>query len=197
MYYPFVTSDDKKLLKFIKTIDVFKGIERKIHLGDGRLEDDAQHSWHLAMMVWLFANQYEDKINLERALKMALMHDLVEIYAGDTFAFDHIGRKDKYLREDKAAKKLFKALPQKLQKEFLSLWKEHEELKSPEAKFVQAMDKAQPIIQNILARGKSWQVFKITEEMVRKNKIHHYLGSKFLMSLFNQLIKEAKQYLSP
>ncbi len=195
-YYPVVDTETNKILQFYQKIDILKNIFRKIYIDKGkRLENDAEHSWHLAMMVWLFAGNFEKKINLEKSIKMALMHDLVEIYAGDTFSFDIKRRKRKTKKENKAAQKLFAILPDKLKKELHLLWQEYEKIQTPEAKFVQAMDKIQPIIQNIMVEGKAWKEFKITEKMVREYKTHYNEGSEFLMSFFNYLLKKAKPLL--
>lgn len=189
-----MTSSQKKILNFIKEIDKAKAIERKIYLfNKSKFEDNAQHSWHLSLMVWLFADSFEKKINLEKALKLALIHDLVEIYAGDTFSFDFEARKTKRAREEKAAKKLFKILPKELATEMNTLWYEYEDINSSEAEFVQALDKIQPIIQNILTKGITWKKFKITEQMVRDYKTHYNKNSHFLMDLFNNLLKEARK----
>lgn len=157
------------------------------------MEDDAQHSWHLAMMVWLFSEHFEKKVNLNRAIKMALMHDLVEIYAGDTFAFDKEARKDKKGREDKAAKKLFKMLPKNLQQEMHQLWNEYEDRVTPEAILVQTMDKIHPMIQIHLAKGKTWSEYKITSKMIRENKSYYTKSSTFAHSLFTYIFKRAQR----
>lgn len=190
-----MTDAAKKSLKFIKLIDKFKLIERQIHVTDGqRFENDAEHSWHVALMAWVFASEFEQKLNIEKCLKMALIHDLVEIYTGDVSSFDHQGRIGKYEREKKASQKLFGILPQKLKTEMVDLWEEFEAKKSPEAIFTQAMDKMQPPIQNILSQGKSWQMFKITEEMVRTHKMHYNRDSKFLTDLIETLLKQSRKY---
>lgn len=186
--------DSKKVLKFIEEIDQFKFITRIIDLQkEGVSEDDAQHSWHLAMMVWLFTPYFEEKIDLEKAIKMALMHDLVEIYAGDTFLYDAEGRKTKKHREDNAAKKLFKMLPKPLKQEMHQLWENYEALSTPESKLVQAMDKIHPIIEIDLGKGKTWREHKITEKMIREKKTSYNQGSKFLTSLFNTVLRNARK----
>lgn len=194
-----MTSDQKKILNFIKEIDKFKEVNRKTHINGGkRVENDVEHSWHLTMMVWFFASFYEKRINLGKTIRMALIHDLVEIYTGDVFAFDHQKRLGKPALEQKAAKKLYKMLPKYLEDELLKLWQEFEENKTEEAKFVQALDKLHPIIQNLISEGKSWQENKVTEEMIRKYKTKFNEGSLFLMELFNYLLKTSKKkgYLS-
>lgn len=189
-----MSPDAKKILKFIEEIDKFKFVTRIIHMQKGDLmEDDAQHSWHLAMMVWLFSEQFEKKVNLNRAIKMALMHDLVEVYAGDTFAYDTEGRKDKKIQEDKAAKKLFKILPKNLQEEMHQLWNEYEDRATPEAILVQTMDKIHPMIQIHLAKGKTWSEFKITGKMIKENKSYYTKSSTFAHSLFTYIFKRAQK----
>jgi|SRR3989344_1726026 len=189
-----MTPDQKKILKFIEVLDQFKFITRIIDLQkEDTSEDDAQHSWHLAMMVWLFAPHFEEKIDLEKAIKMALMHDLPEIYAGDTFFYDDEARKTKKQRENNAAKKLFKMLPRFSKQEIHLLWEEYEGLSSPESRLVQAMDKIHPIIEINLGKGKTWHKHKITEKMIRERKTSYTQGSKFFTSLFNTILKEARK----
>lgn len=189
-----MTKDQKKVLRFIDEIDKAKYILRKIHVDGGkRFENDAEHSFSTAMIVWLFADSFEEKLDLEKALKMTLMHDLVEIYAGDTYLFDQKARLDKKEREDKAAKQLFEILPTRLQKEFFNLWKEYEDRKTAEARFVQAMDKLQPIIQNILVEGKSWKEFGASRKMIKEHKLKFVKDSKFLLTLFKYLLKDAQK----
>ena len=190
-----MTPDQQKLLNFIELIDQYKNVFRIIYLDNKkRLENDAEHSWHVAMMVWLFAPQYEQKINLEKCLKMALFHDLVEIYTGDVSAFDQKGRIGKAEREAKSAKKLFNQLPSQAKKEFFELFDEYEEKQTAEAKFVQALDKLQPIIQNNLSKGVMWKDYQITPELAEKNKKPHTTHSKFLLSLLKELLTRARKF---
>ena len=169
-----MTPDQQKTLNFIELIDQYKNVFRIIYLDNKkRLENDAEHSWHIAMMAWLFAPYYEEPLNLEKCLKMALMHDLVEIYSGDISAFDQKGRIKKAENEAKAAVKLFNKLPQPLKKEFFELFEEYETRQSAEARFVSALDKLQPIIQNNLTKGVMWKDYKITPQMAEENKIRN------------------------
>lgn len=132
----------EKLIEFLKEIDKYKLVERQIYIpGRANKETDAEHSWHMAMFLWLFADDLPKGLDLLKMMKMALMHDLPEIYAGDTFAFDEEGRKTKKEREKKAAEKLFSQLPNDLKKEFTELFREFEECKTPEAKAAVAFDK--------------------------------------------------------
>jgi len=153
---------------FIKQIHSLSAVERRIILASGRSENVAEHSWHLAMMAWLLAPYYERKLDSEKILKLALMHDLVEIIAGDTFAFgDRIGQKE---REDEAAEQLFAQLPRQQREEFSKLWEEYKEDKTKEARFVRALDKLQPGITNILYRGRGWKQFKVSKDMAKVHK---------------------------
>lgn len=112
-----------KLIKFLKEIDKLKFIERKVYLSDQkRYENDVEHSWHVAMFILLFEKDFPE-LDIEKMLKMALIHDIIEIYAGDTFLYDEEGRKTKKERERKAAKKLFAMLPTDIRKEFFELLK--------------------------------------------------------------------------
>jgi putative hydrolase of HD superfamily len=189
-----MNDDAKKVLRFIEEIDQMKNIDRSILLNDGqKLENNAEHSWHISLMVWLFSSFFEHKINLEKAIKMALIHDLVEIYAGDIFAYDFEARKEKPQKEVLAAQRLFKLLPKKQKEELFSLWTEYEERKTPEAKLVHSMDKLQPIIQNSLAQGEIAKKFKVSESMIRNHKSHYHKDSVFLNSFFEYLIKDAKR----
>ncbi len=152
-----------KLLDFLKEIEKLKFIDRRVYLSNRkRKENDAEHSWHVAMFVILFEKDFP-KLDSQRILKMILVHDLVEIYAGDTFAFDKIALASQTEREEEAAKKLFSLLPRDLEKEFYRLFKEFDEIKTPEAKFAQSYDKLHPILQNILSKGKAWRQFHITK----------------------------------
>lgn len=188
-----MNSDTKKILQFTYEIDKLKGVIRKIDLNHKlKKEDSAQHSWHTAMMVWVFAKDYEEKLDLEKAIKMALIHDLVEIYAGDVWFYDHKARVNKYQNEKKAAQKLFKFLPTKLRLEMMNLWLEFEERNTPESKLVQAMDKIQPILQNILTNGKTWKNLKVTTDMVVDHKINFMKESPFLLKFFKYLLQEIK-----
>lgn len=179
-------------LLFLKEIEKFKTIKRKIFLSTGRAESDAEHSWHLAMFVILFKNELPKNADFEKMLKLALIHDLPEIYAGDTFAFDKLGQTTKKVRESKAAKKLFSILPKKTEKEFSDLIKEYEENKTKEAQIVKAIDKIQPILQNLCSNGKSWKKYSLTYEDIDDYKRKYVSKNKFLFKIYNQLLDEAK-----
>lgn len=182
-----------KLIKFLKEVEKLKFIERKVYLSDQKSnENDAEHSWHVAMFVMIFEKEFPD-LNVKKMLKMALIHDLVEIYAGDTFTFDKEGRKTKKERECKAAKKLFGMLPPDLKKEFFSLMEEFEERKTREAVFTQSFDKLLPIVQNILSKGKAWKEYHVTEKMAYDIKIPYLSFDKKILSIYKKLTAETKE----
>lgn len=180
------------LLDFSKEIEKMNLVLRRTLCSDGkRLESNAEHSWHLAMLLILFQKDLP-KIDLLKTLKMVLMHDLVEIYAGDTFLFDHHGRKTQKAREKRAAKKLFFKLPNDLEKEFTDLFNEFELKKSKESKIAKSLDKLQPILQGILAGGTLWKKYKITENLVHDHKHKYMLHDPTILSIYQKLIQEAK-----
>ncbi len=182
------------LLDFLKEIEKLKLIERRVFVSNkSRFENSAEHSWHLAMFIILFEMDLPKDLNFNKMLKMALIHDLVEIYAGDTFFFDEEHKKSKKEREKKAAKKLFGKLPEDLKKELNTLFYEHEEAKSKEAKMVRSFDQLQPMIQNILSDGYSWTLHKITAEDVERHKNNYMAHNEKVMQIYKKLFREAKK----
>jgi len=182
-----------KLIDFLKEIDQLKYIARRIGLPKkDRWENDAEHSWHLAMFVILFEKEFP-KINIAKALKLALTHDLVEIYAGDTYTFDYEAKKGKKKREFQAAKKLFGELPIDQKKEFMGLYREYEERRTKESKLVNSFDKIQPIIQNIIVEGKNWKRQKVTIEDVDNLKRKYMEHDKQMIKIYLRLMKEVKE----
>lgn len=183
-----------KIIDFLKEIEKLKLIERKVFLSDKkRFENDAEHSWHLAMFIILFEKDLPQNLDIKKMLKMALIHDLVEIYAGDTFFFDKEGHKTKKEREEKAAKKLFKKLPEELEKEFHDLFSEHEAAKTKESKFVKSFDQLQPMLQNIISGGYGWKLNHTTEEDVQNHKKDYMIHDKFILEIYTKLFNEAKK----
>lgn len=159
-------------MQFLIEIDKLKTIIRRNYLTDGsRRENDAEHSWHLAMMVMVLA-EYFEPIDIERVLKMVLIHDIVEIYAGDTFAYDMEAHSDKEEREKEAARKIFSLLPEGQCKGFHELWQEFEDKLTNEALCAAIVDRLQPIILNICSNGKTWKENSITlERVLKRNEI--------------------------
>ena len=153
---------------FILEIDRLKTIYRRTYLTDtSRFENSAEHSWHIAVMAMLLAEHANTpEVDQLRVIKMLLIHDLVEIDAGDTFAYDTAAHADKAAREQAAADRLFGLLPADQAAEFRALWDEFEARQSPEAKFAGALDRLQPLLHNLYTHGRSWQ-----EHGVRKSQV--------------------------
>lgn len=163
---PMNTSRLEQQMQFILEIDKLKLIMRQNYLSDGsRRENDTEHSWHLAMMVTVLAEYFEGA-DILKTLKMVLIHDLVEIYAGDTFAYDEQGYLDKDERERQAADNLFSLLPADQEREYKGLWQEFEAMQTYEAVFAAAVDRIQPLLMNSASEGKMWKQHKVTREKV-------------------------------
>ena len=158
-----------KLLRFAAETDKMTAILRRTMLVDGsRRENDAEHSWHIALMCMLFKDFAPQGTDVSRAVQMCIVHDLIEIYAGDTFAYDISGNQDKAEREAKAADKLFSQLPENLAKDFRTLWEEFDAMETPDAKYAAAMDRLQPFLHNTLTEGHTWKEGKPSLDMVEK-----------------------------
>ncbi len=160
-------NDLLKQIEFIKEIDKLKYIQRKTKLfNSDRHENDAEHSWHLAMMVMVLAEHSNVPIDVLKVLKMVLIHDIVEIDAGDTFLYDttknHVNTDEEFV----AAQRIFGILPPKQTQELIDIWVEFEEGKSNEAKFAKTMDRLQPILQNRSNQGGTWTEFNVSYETV-------------------------------
>ena len=156
----FITSGNVRLdqqLKFTAEIDKMTGILRRTLLVDvSRRENDAEHSWHIAVMALYFKEYCVAPVDVERAAKMCLVHDLIEIYAGDTFAYDPVGNKDKAEREAAAADRLFAQLPQEQGNELRALWEEFDAMQTNDSKYAACMDRLQPFLHNTLTQGHTW-----------------------------------------
>ncbi len=154
-------------IAFIKEIDKLKYIQRKTRLfNSDRHENDAEHSWHLAMMTLVLAEHSNVGIDVLKVLKMVLIHDIVEIDSGDIFIFDTTKNHDNTEEELKAAKRIFGMLPEVQATELIALWIEFEEGKTNEAKFAKAMDRFEPILQNASNKGGTWREYQVPKEKV-------------------------------
>lgn len=155
------SSGNKRLdsqLRFTAEIDKMTSVLRRTLLLDrSRCENDAEHSWHIAVMALLFEEYAIEKVNTLHAVEMLLVHDLVEIYAGDTFAYDREGNKSKAERENSAAEKLFSMLPEEQKERIKSLWLEFDAAETADAKYANCMDKLQPFFHNIMTEGYTWR----------------------------------------
>lgn len=148
----------QKQIKFAIVIDEMKNIFRRNLIIDGsRRENDAEHSWNLAMLAMLFEEYSTEKVDIERVLKIALVHDLIEVYAGDTFAYDVKGNEDKLQREIESADRLFGILDPEQGAEIRALWDEFEAKETPESKYANAIDRIQPLINNYMTNGHTWK----------------------------------------
>ncbi|MBN2095574.1 MAG: HD domain-containing protein [Candidatus Aenigmarchaeota archaeon] len=184
----------RKIISFLQEIEKCKLVERKVYCSDlKRRESDAEHSWHLAMFLVLFEKNLPKELDLLKMLKMALVHDLAEIYAGDIFAFDTEGRKGKKEREERSAEKLFSGLPEDLKEELWQLFGEFEEAKTSEAKVVQSFDKLQPILQNLCSNGLSWKENSISVEDVNAYKKVFMEHDPFILDLYRRLLSTANE----
>ena len=144
-------------LKFTAEIDKMTGILRRTLLVDqSRRENDAEHSWHIAVMAMLFEEYAIEKVNVARVTEMCVVHDLVEIYAGDTFAYDVKGNEDKKEREAMAADKLFSQLPEEQGRSIRELWEEFDAVETPDAKYATCLDRLQHFLHNTLTQGHTW-----------------------------------------
>lgn len=186
-------------LAFLVEIDELKQILRQtVLVKDRRQENDAEHSWHLAMMVILLS-EYSNDINLDvlRTVKMVLIHDIVEIDAGDTFCYDAHDREEKTVREREAANRIFSMLPHEQADEFKLLWEEFEEMRTPEARFAAAVDRLQPLLLNFNTRGHAWRKHGVNRSQVIERNMHIEKGSDELWEYAKQLIDDSvrKGYL--
>jgi len=183
-----------KIIRFLKEIDKLKLVEREPYCSDLKTrEDDACHSWHLAMFLILFQKDLPKDLDSERMLKIALIHDLVEIYAGDTFAFDKVNKKTQKKRELAAAKKLFSQLPDDLNKDLSGLFREFEEVKTPEAKMVQSFDKIAPMLQNLICNGMAWKKHGIKYKDIDDYKRHLMTHNDLIYKIYRGFLEEAKE----
>ncbi|WP_010269098.1 HD domain-containing protein [Paenibacillus senegalensis] len=180
-------------IDFIVEIDKLKQISRRSRLiGTDRLENDAEHSWHIATMAILLSEHAnEPSLDLIKVLRMLLIHDLVEIDAGDTFAYDTDGHKDKREREERAAKRIFGLLPADQAEEFVALWHEFEERKTVEARYAVAMDRLQPLLLNYFNEGCSWRANQIKSSQVLAYNEQITSGSAKLWTFARGLIRDA------
>ncbi len=182
------------IISFLKEIGKFKDIEREMWTSNlKRKESDAEHSWHLAMFLILFEKDLPKNLDFTKTLKLALMHDLVEIYAGDTFAFDDNGRSTKKEREFAAAKRLFPQLPDDLCSEFEKYFEEYENGETNESKIVKSFDKLQPILQNLCSEGKSWKEHGLTFSDIDNYKRKFVEHNDLALEIYKKLLEEARK----
>ena len=182
----------QKQFDFFREIDKEKFIGRQTYLSDGvRKENDAEHAWHMAIMTILLSEYSNGEIDVLQTVTMLLIHDIVEIDAGDTYAYDEEGKKTQRQREEKAADRIFGILPEDQQKKFREIWEEFEAGETPEAKFARTMDNIQPMMLNDATGGKAWMEHGVKlAQIMGRNKVTPD-GSKILWDYARQEIIEA------
>ena len=181
----------QKQLDFILEIDKEKNIFRQTHLsGHGRNENDAEHAWHMAIMAYLLQEYSNEKIDVARVMLMCLIHDVVEIDAGDTYAYDAEGLKTQKAREEAAKERLYSMLPEDQKADLVTIFDEFEERKTPEAKFARALDNLQPLILNNSNDGGDWKNHDVTAKQVYGRQSRTREGSEKLFEVTDQILKE-------
>ena len=166
---------------FIREIDKEKFITRQTFLSDAkRRENDAEHAWHMAIMTLLLSEYANEEIDVLRVLSMLLIHDLVEIDAGDTYAYDEEGKQTQRVREVKAADRIYGILPEDQGEKLRELWEEFEEAQTPEAKFAHVMDNVQPAMLNDYTEGKDWIAKGVRLSQILERNAHTAEGSQKL-----------------
>lgn len=179
----------KKQMEFIVEVDKVKKIIRQTYLADAsRKEDDAEHSWHLALMAVLLKEYSNETVELSRVVPMVLIHDLVEIDAGDTYAYDEAGASTKRERETKAADRIFGMLPEDQAAWFRALWEEFEAYETPEAKFAHVLDNCQPLLLNDASNGRSWAEHGVKKSQIYKRNEHTSEGSREIWEYMKELV---------
>lgn len=182
----------KQQIEFILEIDKMKNIYRQSYVTDGlRHENDAEHSWHLALMVMVLGEYFDKDTDTLKVIKMVLIHDLVEIYAGDTYLYDEKGYEDKAKREQQAADKLFGMLPEEQKNEFMELWHEFEAKTTKESRFAAVLDRLQPVLLNYSTKGKAWLEHGVPYEKVRQKQKDVFDGPKEIADFLDELLKDA------
>lgn len=181
----------QKQMAFILEADKLKQITRQTYLSDGsRKENDSEHSWHLALMCGLLAEYANEKIDAAKTMMMVLVHDMIEIDAGDTYAYDTEGNATKREREVKAAERIFHLLPEDQAEYLHALWEEFEAAQTPEARFALALDKIQPVMLNDASGGRSWREHGVDVSQIMKRNEKTPEGSGVLWEYAKGLIWE-------
>lgn len=186
------TTNLLKQISFIKEIEKVKYIQRKTKLlNSDRNENDAEHSWHLAMMTLVLAEHSNVPIDVLKVVKMVLIHDIVEIDAGDTFIYDTTKSHTNTEEERKAANRIFGMLPKEQAEEFISIWEEFESGETNEAKFAKAMDRLEPLLQNTSNDGGTWKEFDVPYDKVYEKKKVIKEGSNAIWDYAKDLLNQS------
>lgn len=180
-----------KQMEFIVELDKIKEIFRQTYLADAsRFENDAEHSWHLALMAVLLKEYANEEVDLSKVVPMVLIHDVVEIDAGDTYAYDSAGAATQHAREQKAADRIFGMLPEDQGQWLMDLWEEFEDYQTPEAKFAHVLDNCQPLLLNHETNGRSWLEHGVHKSQILKRNQHTAEGSEVIWGYMETLIDE-------
>ena len=181
----------KKQLDFILEIDKEKNILRQTHLsGHGRRENDSEHAWHMAIMAYLLRDYSNEPVDIAKVMLMCLIHDIVEIDAGDTYEYDAEGLKTQKAREDAAKERIFSLLPEDQKEELIALFDEFEDFSTAESKFAHAMDNLQPLLLNNSNGGGDWREHGVSAEQVYGRQRKTALGSEKLYEVTDYIIQE-------
>ena len=180
-------------LDFLYEVDKMKSVLRQtLILDKSRHENTAEHSWHFALMTVVFFEYCQlDNVDLNRVIRMALIHDLVEIYAGDTFAYDVKGNEEKELREQQAADKIFSMLPPDQAKEYRTLWEEFDKMDTNDAKYASAIDRLHPFLSNSKSEGYTWSKHNVTLDQVYERMDPVRVAAPKLWELVESIISNA------
>ena len=182
----------ERQIRFILEIDALKGVLRRSYVVDGgRPENSAEHSWHVAVMAVLLAEHANESVDTARVVRMLLVHDIVEVDAGDTYVYDTTGAQAKSERETRAADRLFGLLPKDQGRELRALWEEFEEGRTAEARFAAALDRLMPVLHNVHTAGRSWREHGITADRVIARNSRMSEGSEALWKYARSLIDGA------
>ena len=178
-------------LDFALEIDKEKNIFRQTHLsGHGRRENDSEHAWHMAIMAYVLREYSEEPVDIARVMLLCLIHDIVEIDAGDTYAYDESGLKTQKEREDAAKERIFSLLPADQKEEFSSLFDEFEAYETPESRFAHAMDNLQPLLLNDSNDGGDWVEHGVRAGQIYQRHRKTALGSKKLFEVTDRIIRD-------
>ena len=181
----------QKQLAFALEIDKEKNIFRQTHLsGHGRNENDAEHAWHMAVMAYLLREYSDADIDISRVMLMCLIHDIVEIDAGDTYAYDEESKQTQKAREDAAKERIFSILPEDQKAELTALFDEFESNRTAESRFAHAMDNLQPLLLNHSNGGSDWIEHDVSSEQVYGRQRKTKLGSETLFEVTDAIIQE-------
>ena len=181
----------KKQLAFALEIDKEKNIFRQTHLsGHGRRENDAEHAWHMAIMAYLLREYANEEVDIGKVMLMCLIHDIVEIDAGDTYAYDEENLKTQKAREDAAKERIFSILPEDQKTELTALFDEFEAYETAEARFAHSLDNLQPLLLNNSNEGGDWKEHQVSAEAVYGRQRKTRLGSEKLFGVTDRIIRE-------